>query len=391
MSWLNSLKKIFKKEDKNSKNINEVVTLEQLNLKIEDKIKENSKKSNQLKNDIINRINQFNTEIKSQIEILENVDISKRKEHDKIKLIVKENLIIYINHLKNLINNLKNIENLEFKEGMNKLFFILNEFDRKSHNSFEKVTILIGKELKTVKESLNNFMRNLDNVIRDSKTFFEEIEDCNKLNFMFLGLKQIKNYEEDLNKKIEVFNEEIKTKNKEKELIKQKIERIKNSEEFKRDLNEKYIHEEKINELENELRLIKQKINFKLLVKYFHHDNKKSLIISEYANNFKSSIKDDEELKIFELVKEVQGIELNSLHDLRNRIIDSKDQVITQTDKDIALLETNLKELDFNLLVIKSYIKSETKKMDRITIKKDKIIMEIKDLSKSLFPNIEVK
>ncbi len=280
---------------------------------------------------------------------------------------------------------------MEFKDGINKLSFILNEFYRKSHNSFEKATILIGKELKTVKEFLNNFIKNLDDKIREGRIHLKEIDVCNKINLMFLELKQIKNYEEELNKKKEFLNEEIERKIKEKKLIIQKIEQIKNSEEFKRDMIEKNNHEEKLNKLENELRFIKQKINFRLLAKYFHHDNKKRQIILEYANNFKSSIKNDEEIKIVDYVKEAQGIELNSLYDLRNRLIDSKDQVITQTDKDIIALEINLKELDFSIIGIKSNIETETKKMEKIITKKDKIIMEIKDLAKSLFPCIEVK
>ncbi|MBS3081016.1 hypothetical protein J4221_06070 [Candidatus Pacearchaeota archaeon] len=391
MSLLDSFKKIFKKEDKTSKNINEVITLEKLYLKVEDKIKENSEKSKQLKNNIINRINQFNSEITLHLDILENLDISNRKEHDKIKLVVTENLNIYVDQLKKLINNLKDIENLEFKEGVNKLYFIINEFDRKSRHSFEKATILIGKELQNVKITINNFKRDLNNIVGETRILFEEKEVGNKLDLLFLGLKQIKDYEEELNKKKEVLNEEIKTGNKEKELIIQKIEQIKNSDEYKRDLKEKYNHEEKLNKLENELLSLKQKINFKLLAKYFHHDNKKSLIISEYANNFKSSIKDDEEIKIVDYVKEAQGIELNSLHELRNKLIKINDELITQTDKDIAILESNFKELNFKVIGIKSSIEIETRKMEKIKTKKDKIIMEIKDLAKSLFPSIEVK
>ena len=187
MSLLDSFKKIFKKEDKTSKNINEVITLEKLYLKVEDKIKENSEKSKQLKNNIINRINQFNSEITLHLDILENLDISNRKEHDKIKLVVTENLNIYVDQLKKLINNLKDIENLEFKEGVNKLYFIINEFDRKSRHSFEKATILIGKELQNVKITINNFKRDLNNIVGETRILFEEKEVGNKLDLLFWG------------------------------------------------------------------------------------------------------------------------------------------------------------------------------------------------------------
>lgn len=387
MSLLERLKKIFK-EEKKVKSNNEAITLENVYSKIEEKIKNNSEKSNQLKNEIINRVNKFNTEIKLLIEILEKLDISDKKEHNKIKLIVSENKNIYINQLKNLINNLNNIENLEFKEGVNKLFFIINEFYRKSHNSFEKATILIGKELRNIKELLNNFARDLNIIIDNNKKLFEEIEISEKLHLFFIELKKIKDFEEELKKKIENFNEEIKTKNKEKELIIEMIEKIKKSEQYIRDVKEKDEHKEQLNNLENELRLIKQKINFKLLAKYFHYDNKKSKIIIEYTNNFKPSIIDDKELRIIDLVKEAQGIELNSLYELRNRIIKISDQMVTQTDKEIARLETNLKELGYSIFGIRSSIEIETKKIEKIIQRKDKIIDEIKDFVKLLFPDI---
>ena len=82
---------------------------------------------------------------------------------------------------------------------------------------------------------------------------------------------------------------------------------------------------------------------------------------------------------------------MRSLGELRSKIINNSDQLITQTDKDIAVLKANLKELDFRIIGIRANIENESKKMEKLMVKRKKMISEVKNLSKSLFPNIEIE
>lgn len=389
MSWLNELKKIFIEKEVIENKKTEMVTLEQIYSKVDAKIKEDLEKKKELKREIINRINQLEIEIKSPIGCLKKINLSERKEQDRIKLIVTENLNLYTIQLERLVNNLKNIENMEAKESTNKLFFILNDFNRTSHIPFEKATILIGKELQTVKEIINNFLKDIDKIV-NNKELFEKIEISHKLSLLLSDLTKNKSYEEELNKKKKDFNEELKREGEGYNIINQKIDTMKNSLDYKKDMQEKEEHKERLNKLENELQSLRQKINFKLLAKYFHHDNKKIPIILGYADNFKSSIKNDNDLMIVDFAKEAQGIELGSLGELRSKIINNSDQLITQTDKYIAVLEANLKELDFRIIGIRANIENESKKMEKLMVKRKKMISEVKNLSKPLFPNIEI-
>ncbi len=390
MSWLNKLKKIFTEEKVIEEKKTEMVTLEQLYLKVDAKIKEISEKSSQLKKEIINRINQLEAEIKSPLESLEKTDISGKKEHDKIKIIVTENLDLYVTQLKRLISNIRNIGDLEIKECIKQLFLILNDFNRTSRIPFEKANILIGKELQAVKDIVNNFLKDIAK-ITDNKRLFDEMEISHKLSLLLSELTKNKNYEEEINQKKAYLEKELKRKDEEYALTKQKIDAVKNSSDYKKDMQEKEERKEKIKKLENALDLLKQKINFKLLAKHFHHDNKKSQIILSYANNFKSSVKNDSSLAIIDFAKEAQGIELSSLKELRDKMINHPAQLITQTEKEIGDLEASLKELDSNTAGIKANIENESKKKEKLITKREKIISEIKNLSESLFPDIKIE
>ncbi len=389
MGFLNKIKLIFTNKQEKNDETKETIQIEELPTKLENKIHELTKLKKQLKEDILKRISSFESEINERIISLENIDISKRKEYDKIKLIVTENLSLYTVQLKRLVNNLKNIKDLETKESVSKLFFILNDFNKVSQVPFEKVTILIGKEMQAVRETINNFIKDIDK-IANYKELFEKTEISNKLSFLLSELKKNKLYEEELKKKREELYEELKRKDEECCMVKQRTDSVKNSLDYKEDMQKKEEHEEKLKKLEDELQLLKQKINFKLLAKYFHHDNKKIQIIKDYANNFKSCIKNDNDLRIVDFVKEAQGIEFGSLEELRKKIIDYSDQLITPTDKDITVFEENLKELDFSIIGVKVNIDNESKKMERVIAKREKIISEVKNLSNSMFSNIEI-
>src|SRR3989344_589851 len=131
MSWLNKLKNILKENEPEVKNIKpEQVRIELLGDKVNDKIKHNYSKNNELKKEITENIASFKNEMKASIEILEKVSLSGRKEHEKIKQVVLENLSLYVAQVKRLISQLENLEPLELSESLIKLNTILNEFDR---------------------------------------------------------------------------------------------------------------------------------------------------------------------------------------------------------------------------------------------------------------------
>src|SRR3989344_8419645 len=148
MDLLNRIKLIFSKEqEKEDETIKEIIQIEELPSKLEGQINELDVLKEQLKDTISKRIFDFEVETNEKIRSLEHIDISQRKENEQIKIIVKENLNLYISHLKRTIDNMRHAEKEEMGEYINSLFRVLNEFNRISSMPFEKATILIGDEL----------------------------------------------------------------------------------------------------------------------------------------------------------------------------------------------------------------------------------------------------
>lgn len=392
MTWLDSLKRLFKEEEKvivDEKT--DIVSFEQIHSKVDEKIKEHSKNNEQLKKEIIERITQFETDIASVIATLEKIDLSNRKEHEKIKLVVTENLSLYVAQLKRLVYNLKNIHDLDAKPCIDKLFHIWNGFNKDSHIPFEKATILIGKELETARLTLKSFMKDMNDIANNNKPFFEEINATERLNTMLQELKENDKFENEVASNIDSLKQALEKIRNENEALKNKISSIMISQEYRKDAEKKNEHKEKIIALEDEIQSLKEKINLKLLARHFHHDERKSQIIKNYSNNFKSALKEDVDLELMEFIKSVHGNDFLSLIDLKSKISEFNKPFITETEKEIINLENNNKNLELSTAKIYSDIEINEKRKNKLLNKKENIILESKNLAHSLFPNLVIK
>ena len=143
---------------------------------IERKIEENEIKEKDVISGIEGKIENFIKEIKVKIIILENFNVWAKRESDKIKNIVADSREKYIESVEGLIERLNDLEEpkLEkFIEKINKIFF---DFNKGSFKNYERATILIGKEMASIKESLKVFSKGL------LKTF-----DQNKWDLFFVN------------------------------------------------------------------------------------------------------------------------------------------------------------------------------------------------------------
>ncbi|MEK6850847.1 MAG: hypothetical protein AABX85_04700 [Nanoarchaeota archaeon] len=392
MSWLDKLKHLLGEEKPEVENVKpESVKIEQVNEKVNEKIKQNFLRKDELKNELTKRIDSFKREMNNSIEILEKVTLSERKEHEKIKLVVLENLSLYDAQLKRLISQLENLESLKIKEGLAKLKTILNDFDRASHLPFEKATILIGKELEGNRNILRAFIKDFSNIEKNNKSFFEQVELTDKLNALLGEMKQVSDFIEEVNKTVLAYESQAEKKREEHEKTKQKIDEIKKSDEFKKEIELKENHRQKLNDIETEIRITKQKIDFKALTKTYHLNEKANHLIKSYSGDFLSALKNDENLDILDLIGENEKLKKNELKDLREKVAELNRQFQTKTDAEILELENNLKNLDSHINQIKSHIETEKKKKDRSSQKLDKFIDEIKSLSEQVFSNLKIE
>lgn len=382
MSWIDKLKKIFKEqENAQIKKVLETISIEQLPEILNKKLDEYSKENKNRHEDITERINKFNSDIQNAINIVEKIDISNRKEYEKIKSMVQGNLKLYLLYIKRLTSKLINLKEGDIEAYINKIFSNLDEFSRISHKPFEKSTILIGEELQTTKILVQEFLKDISTIAENSKPIIQKLDSARNLNNLLRTLKEndallqsIKLNEKELNDKLKKFNLE-------NDAVKKEILQIKISEKYKKEQEEKQKHKENHDKIENKIQLMKQKINLKQLAKFFHHDKKKKSIIQNYITNFKSSLENDKALDIIPIIKEVQNFDVSDLKLLQSEIFGLSKPFIAKTEEEISFLENDLKKSESEIENIKNHLADELNKKNKFLEKEETIKNKIRELA----------
>lgn len=345
-----------------------------------------------IKEQIRQRISQLSSELKEKIAALRNINLEDRKEQEKIKIIVKENLALYISYLQRLIEQL---ETLDYKDKnyLTKIDSAFNNFKIASTKSFEKATILIGKELDEVRDSMKKFSKNFDSIMIENKEIFEKEKIANSLNELLLELKQREEAELKIKNSLQNLEQNFKELEEKKKAKEKELENIKNSDSYIKALEEKEELRQKIEKTDEELFRLKQEIKLKYLSKLFHQDKKKSQIIKMYIEKFKEALQQDVQLEICSIIKEVNpNFDAEKLKEIRlkniefKKLEDQKAPIETQI-KDI---EEEIKKLALELLGIKNIIEQEKKKIERLQEKENEVKKEIKNQVRALWHNIEI-
>ncbi|MEK6854705.1 MAG: hypothetical protein AABX73_00610 [Nanoarchaeota archaeon] len=385
MDLLRKIKLLFIKEkEKKDETIKEIVQIEELPSKLESKINELMASKKQLKENISKRVSFFEIEINKQITSLKNIDISQRKEYDRIKIIVEENLALYILHLKRTIDNIKEAEKEEVEEYINQLSRILNEFNRVSSMPFEKATILIGDELNSTRAIIRSFIQDFSKIVEENKLIFEKSRLCVALNSLLSESKQLASLHTEMENELSEMNALLKNARIKQGALKKRLLEIKEEEDFKKDNEEKIDYKNKVDSLERKIHDIKGELDLKSLLKKFHHDKKIDSLIRGYMSNFKNALEEDKELRIAGIIENNNKKHLDRLKEIQKTIISLFPPSPTKIDKEIAVLEERIKEGSTRVLELEEDIKNEIKRKEKLSMKLQKINSDLIEKSKRL-------
>ena len=155
MAWFNLFKK--KQQSTEIKEEKAQISFKDLKQKLEEQESKESDEIKTLKIQVNEKVLEFINKLKSNILVLREINLDKKRENEKLKLVVLENLNFYIQSLEKLVENLINI-NPEEKDYLDSLSNIINNFTKNSTNYFEKATILIGDELGHTKLMIKTFV-----------------------------------------------------------------------------------------------------------------------------------------------------------------------------------------------------------------------------------------
>tara|TARA_Y100000034_G_scaffold104792_1_gene131602 strand:+ start:8 stop:1153 length:1146 start_codon:yes stop_codon:yes gene_type:complete len=321
------------------------------------------------------RISQFISELEEKISVLHKVNIEEKKVEEKIKLIVKENLRNYIDYLEKLIIKLKEID----KDIIIKINFIFTDFQKKSALTYEKATILIGREMKDIKENIRKFFTDIEVIIKNNQDIIDESRIIRLLEIEVKKFNETKKTKSEIKKNIEESNNKINNLKENIKVKEEEIENIKKSEKFLEENKKEEELKTKKQELEEDILNLSRIIDFKALANFYHIFEDKMKIIKEYRENFKQTFQKTNGENIMLLLRE------SKLHSVD---ILNKFQEIEEKRKEInniIIEETGIENLEYVIKEIKSEIEDfnlkklmKEKKLEKLEINLNDIIESIK-------------
>ncbi len=384
--FLKKLIKNKKKEEQEESEKNKKITFSELRFWIENKIKEIETKEEEIFSLIKDKTDAIFKEIKIKINIAKSFDVNLKKADDRIKKIVEEGRKKYLESVEDLLDFLNNLKKDRFE---NILAFIdksFLDFNKKSHLSYERATVLIGKEMSEIKESLKDFSKDLIKIFNENQNL---IDSSKRVSFIELKLKLLEKNKkeiEEINLEIISLYKERSNKEKEREEMLVEIEKIKKSAEYL-EMKEK---EEKIkilkDELGKEIFSLKQTIDFKALGNFYHIFEEEMNLVNAYKENFQINFQKDNGKDILRLL---EGAKLNNknISDKVNKIYNKKEEILNLEEKfenekiknQTNELSSKITKRSFEIEDLKNKKLKEEKRLENLKTNKEEIIKEIKE------------
>lgn len=358
---------------------------------IKNKINENNLKEKEIVLVINEEIKNFINELKEKIITLNEFDVKSKKEKEDIKNIVINSREKYIELVKNLterLDNLKEPKLEKFIEKINKIFF---DFNKSSFKNYEKATILIGKEMASIKQSIKVFSKHLLKIFDENKFIIDSFKNLLITNKRFEAINHLNKTLEMINEKKSNLNKKINEKEKENKTLKQTLEKIKTSQDYLENLSKqkkiRFLKEES----KKDLLELKQLIDFKALANFFHIFEKQMIIVKNHREDFHANFEKDNGTAIINLLNEAKlsnNIILEKINQIQSKtqeIENNKETLKKDETQEINFMIKNiLTEID-NLKIEKL---KEEKREEKLKTSKEELINSLKqELNKM---NVEV-
>ena len=376
----------FRKKKETEKVKSEKVKAEELEIWLANKKNEIEKQEEKFFALIQERINQLIREVEEEIFALKNVKVEEIKAENKIKLIVRENLNNYTIHLEKLIEKLEEIK--EEKEIIEKINLVFEDFKKKSTMSYEKATFLIGKEIANVKNSIRNFFRDLERILKANKELIDNSKVFSSIKMKVEKVNELKKSKAETEKAIKECDNAINNL-KEKISLKEKgIEEIKSSKKFIEEEKKKQELEKKRKESDIEISKLRELVDFKTLAKFYHSFEKEMNMIKDYKENFKeqfSKTNGEELLNLFREAK-MQDVEiLNKMEKIRELKKELEETMIEPLG--IINIGDEIKKINYDIELLNEKNLAEKKRCEKL----EKSLSELNNLMKEELLKINVE
>ena len=364
----------------------EKVSLSNLGAWTENKIKDLKAKEKETLALIQKKVEFLADELKEKINAAESFDINLKKEEDKIKSSVEEGRKKYLESVVSIINNLNSLKKESLEKTIADTDKIFSDFNKRSRMSYERATILIGKEMAEIKESLKAFSGDLIKIFEGNKSLIEFSRAVFLIKLKLIQFEKIEQERQKIDREIISLNNKITEKEKESGEILAEIAAIKKSPEYL----EKQERQEKIklfkNELEKDIYDLGQLIDFKALGNFYHIFEDKIQIVKAHRDDFQVNFQKDWGRSILSLL-ETAKLNNKNISDKLNQMHKKKEEILKlETDLENEKNEDKANELysgsTKTILEIgdsKNKKSREEKRLEKLKEDKEKVINELKE------------
>ncbi|MBI3623273.1 hypothetical protein HY212_04320 [Candidatus Pacearchaeota archaeon] len=329
---------------------------------------------------IKDKISHFTNDIEAKINLVKIFDVNARRAEDKLKSATEEGRSKYLDYLESFIWNLNNLQEKKTEAvlfNINKLF---SDFNKNSYMSYERATILIGKEMGEIKNEIKALSKDLIQLFDENKDIIDFSKAISTIEIKLKQYEEIKKDEEKSSEKIITLEKEVSEKEEENKLVFEEIEKIKKSPQHLEHL--KNIEECKSlkEDLERDFIRLTRIIDFKALANFHHIFEDKMEKVKSYRDKFQMNFEKDGGKEILNLL-DIAKLNTPEIFDKINEINNKKEILKNKTENDADKTQELLahaKKTNIEIDDTKSLKAREQKRLEKLKAGKEEIISEIK-------------
>ncbi|MEA3329242.1 MAG: hypothetical protein U9Q06_00680 [Nanoarchaeota archaeon] len=304
MGILDFFKKIFAEEELEIKP--ELIKISDLENWIQDNKKEIWEKDKLFLKQTKKIIDNLSEEIEEKMLGWEDISMEKVKSEERVKFIVKENFLTYLDYVKKLREDLEKLDKNNSKKLISNIHSLFTTFEKKSSVNFQKASIFIGKELEEIKSCIGNFIKEIKNLTNKNKYFLEKVNTLNSIEAKLTEKNKVENLKLNIKKNIQRNKIQIEKSGEEISMLNEKIEQIKKTEGYIEKIKKKQEIEKLRENFNEEIYNLKERINFKELANFFHITQKDMEIVNAHKEKFKENFEKDSGKSLLNLINEAK-------------------------------------------------------------------------------------
>jgi len=238
-------------------------------------------------------LDEFYNSLGEKLDVLKNIDIESKKEHGRVKLLVRQGLENYIDAVCILLRDLKGIDKKDLANLVQQIGkkFIL--FEKSSVKFYERATYLVGDEMAAVRNEIRRFNNQLVEMFEGEGSSIKDLKRVVDVKSKLDEFEKLGGNVKGKEKEIEISDKKIGEDKKKVEKLMGEVEKIKESPEYVANLKKGEEIELLKKGLDKEVEKLKRMIDFKKLVGIVHANPRELEIVKNYRDHFSEEFSKD--------------------------------------------------------------------------------------------------